>query len=276
MFKAKLQTSYQNLTQSERLIADYINEHLTDIKTITSHQLAMLTNTGQSTIIRFSQKLGYNSFREFLADISLVKQQELSDYDEIKVDESTYQTNHKVISQYRDILDITLNSNNDETIDDIAYLLWKAKKIIIFGVGSSNLFGEYLANQLIKLGITCLTSNSPHTIFSLIDQADPKETVLFLLSESGETYDVVKAAEIAKNNQVPIIVMTRNTKNTLYTYADHLLKTVAFASKTRLNVTTMRCSQLYLIDILYLNILKLDYQRFDQLIERAEVLSDKL
>lgn len=276
MFKAKLQTSYQNLTQSERLIADYINEHLTDIKTITSHQLATLTNTGQSTIIRFSQKLGYNSFREFLADISLVKQQELSDYDEIKIDESTYQTNHKVISQYRDILDITLNSNNDETIDHIAKLLWKAKKIIIFGVGNSNLFGEYLANQLIKLGITCLTSNSPHTIFSLIDQADPKETVLFLLSESGETYDVVKAAEIAKNNQVPIVVMTRNTKNTLYTYADHLLKTVSFAAKTRLNVTTMRCSQLYLIDIIYLNILKLDYQRFDQLIERAEVLSDKL
>lgn len=276
MFKAKLQTSYQNLTQSERLIADYINEHLTDIKTITSHQLATLTNTGQSTIIRFSQKLGYNSFREFLADISLVKQQELSDYDEIKIDESTYQTNHKVISQYRDILDITLNSNNDETIDHIAQLLWKAKKIIIFGVGNSNLFGEYLANQLIKLGITCLTSNSPHTIFSLIDQADPKETVLFLLSESGETYDVVKAAEIAKNNQVPIVVMTRNTKNTLYTYADHLLKTVSFAAKTRLNVTTMRCSQLYLIDIIYLNILKLDYQRFDQLIERAEVLSDKL
>ena len=70
--------------------------------------------------------------------------------------------------------------------------------------------------------------------------------------------------------------MTRNTKNTLYNYADYLLKTVAFASKTRLNVTTMRCSQLYLIDIIYLNILKLDYQRFDQLIERAEVLSDKL
>ncbi len=276
MFKAKLQTSYQNLTQSERLIADYINEHLNDIKTITSHQLAMLTNTGQSTIIRFSQKLGYNSFREFLADISLVKQQELSDYDEIKVDESTYQTNHKVISQYRDILDITLNSNTDETIDNVAHLLWKAKKIIIFGVGSSNLFGEYLANQLIKLGITCLTSNSPHTIFSLIDQADPEETVLFLLSESGETYDVVKAAEIAKNNHIPIVVMTRNTKNTLYIYADHILKTVAFAAKTRLNVTTMRCSQLYLIDIIYLNILKLDYQRFDQLIERAEVLSDKL
>ena len=170
MFKAKLQTSYQNLTQSEKMIADYINEHLSDIKTITSHQLAILTNTGQSTIIRFSQKLGYNSFREFLADISLVKQQEQNDYDEIKIKESTNQTNHKVIAQYRDILDITLNSNNDETIDNVAQLLWKAKKIIIFGVGSSNLFGEYLANQLIKLGITCLTSNSPHTIFSLIDQ----------------------------------------------------------------------------------------------------------
>lgn len=276
MFKAKLQTSYHNLTQSEKMIADYIVNHLDQIKTITSHQLAVLTNTGQSTIIRFSQKLGYNSFREFLADISLVKLDESSDYDEITIDESTDHTNRKALSQYRDILDITINSNSNDTIDQIAKLIFKAKKVIIFGVGSSNLFGEYLANQLIKLGITCLTSQSSHTIFSHIDQADPNESLLFLISESGETFDVIKAAEIAKNNQMSIIVMTRNTKNTLYNYADHLLKTVAFASKTRLNVTTMRCSQLFLIDILYLNVLKLDYQRFDKIIERSEVLADKL
>ncbi|MEA5026679.1 putative HTH-type transcriptional regulator YbbH [bioreactor metagenome] len=276
MFKAKLQTSYQNLTQSERMIADYILEHLDEIKTITSHQLAVLTNTGQSTIIRFSQKLGYNSFREFLADISMIKPEDQAKHDEITVEETTGETSRKIGAQYKDIIDITLNTNNEQTIDQVCALLIKKKKIIIFGVASSNLFCEYLANQLITIGLTCFTSQYPHSIFSIIDQADPQETVLFLLSESGETYDAIKAAEIAKNNQIPIIVMTRNVRNTLSSYADYLLKTVSFTAKTSLNVTTMRCSQLLLIDILYLNILKLDYHRFEQIIERAEILSDKL
>ena len=276
MFKAKLQTSYQDLTQSEKQIADYIIEHLDEIKTITSHQLATLTSTGQSTIIRFSQKLGYGSFREFLADISVIKLEAVDDHDEITVEESTTETSRKVIAQYKDILDITINNNNELTIENIAKLLINTKKIIIFGVGSSNLFCDYLANQLIKLGLTCITSQSSHTIYSLIDQATPQETALILLSESGETADVIKSAEIAKNCQIPIVVVTSNTKNTLHNYADYLLKTVSFGAKTRLNVKTMLCSQLLLIDILYLNILKLDYQSFNELIERAEILSDKL
>ena len=42
MFKAKLKAVYQDLTQSEKLVADYILEHIDEIKTITSHQLAAM------------------------------------------------------------------------------------------------------------------------------------------------------------------------------------------------------------------------------------------
>ena len=38
MFKAKLKAVYQDLTQSEKLVADYILEHIDEIKTITSPQ----------------------------------------------------------------------------------------------------------------------------------------------------------------------------------------------------------------------------------------------
>lgn len=74
---------------------------------------------------------------------------------------------------------------------------------------------------------------------------------------------------------MPIIAMTRMAKNTLHSYADLILKTVSFETETRLNVTTMRCSQLYLIDALYLNIMKSNFNKFSKMIERAELLSDR-
>lgn len=47
MFKAKLKAVYQDLTQSERLVADYILDHIDEIRTITSHQLAVNTHIGR-------------------------------------------------------------------------------------------------------------------------------------------------------------------------------------------------------------------------------------
>lgn len=273
MFKAKLKAAYQDLTQSEKLVADYILEHIDDIKTITSHQLAINTNIGQSTIIRFSQKLGYGSFRELLADLSAIPRQDIY-REEIQIHESMNDTNRKIIAQYQDIVEITFQNNKAEIIQQACDMLTRAKKVITFGIGSSNLFCEYLANQLVKMGLLCITSQTPHTIYSLIDQSR-KDTVLFLISESGETHEVIKAASIAKERGVPIIVMTRMSKNPLHGYADLLLKTVAFETQTRLNITTMRCSQLYLIDALYLNIMKSNFTKYNKIIARSEVLSDR-
>ncbi len=273
MFKAKLKAAYQDLTQSEKLVADYILEHIDDIKTITSHQLAINTNIGQSTIIRFSQKLGYGSFRELLADLSAIPRQDIY-REEIQIHESMNDTNRKIIAQYQDIVEITFQNNKAEIIQQACDMLTRAKKVITFGIGSSNLFCEYLANQLVKMGLLCITSQTPHTIYSLIDQSR-KDTVLFLISESGETHEVIKAASIAKERGVPIIAMTRMSKNPLHGYADLLLKTVAFETQTRLNITTMRCSQLYLIDALYLNIMKSNFTKYNKIIARSEVLSDR-
>lgn len=273
MFKAKLKAVYQDLTQSEKLVADYILEHIDDIKTITSHQLTINTNIGQSTIIRFSQKLGYGSFRELLADLSAIPRQDIY-REEIQIHESMNDTNRKIIAQYQDIVEITFQNNKAEIIQQACDMLTRAKKVITFGIGSSSLFCEYLANQLVKMGLLCITSQTPHTIYSLIDQSR-KDTVLFLISESGETHEVIKAASIAKERGVPIIVMTRMSKNPLHGYADLLLKTVAFETQTRLNITTMRCSQLYLIDALYLNIMKSNFTKYNKIIARSEVLSDR-
>ena len=261
MFKAKLKAVYQDLTQSEKHVADYILEHIDEIRTITSHQLAINTHIGQSTIIRFSQKLGYNSFQDLVRE-------------EIQVNEAMNDTNRKIIAQYHDIIEVTFENNKEETIQQACEMLTSAKKIILFGIGSSNLFCEYLANQLVKMGLLCVTSQTPHTIYSLIDQSK-KDTVLFLISESGETREVIKTASIAKEHDMPIIAMTRMAKNTLHSYADLILKTVSFETETRLNVTTMRCSQLYLIDALYLNIMKSHFNKFSKMIERAERLSDR-
>ncbi len=272
MFLSKLSTVRNALTPAEIQIADYVRAHIHEIKTTTSQELAEILGIGQSTIIRFSKKLGYASFREFLADVAAEQAHEIIEA-EIGIHEDNTSTIKKIVLQSQDIVEITAQCNDAAHLGKAAELLKHADLNILFGIGSSNLFAEYLANQLTKMGIRCLTTNSSHTVYSLIDNAS-RNTVVFLISESGETKEVLKAAKLAKKKGLIVIAMTRRIHNSLYEHADVILKTVSFDTKTRLNVTTMRCSQLFLIDALYLLIMKSDFVHFDEIIDRSETLAE--
>ena len=270
MIHSKLKSVYDTLTASEKLVADYIMKNRNDLKTITSYQLAKSLNVGQSTVIRFSQKLGYKSFRELLSDIAIESENKLSRED-IDVNESTLATNEKIAAQYIDITNLTMQANKPEVIDEVVKCLRAANKIVSFGVGNSNLFAEYFANQLITMGIDVFTSNNAHIVLSELIRMK-KGDLLFLFSESGQSKDIVRAAKTAKAYHVKVITLTKNAKNPLHSYSDIHLKTVNYENDTRLNVTTIRCSQLCLIDMLTLNLLKTDFKFYKSNIDESKKL----
>ena len=270
MFQNKLNSIKSSLTKTENKIADYLIHHMEEAKTSTSQELAQTLGIGQSTIIRFSKKMGYLSFRELLADLSSSANKiELQEVDE---NESTKETMKKIMMQMQEIVSLTLADNKLSEIEKAVDYLKNAEQIILFGIESSNLYAKYLANQLTKMGFLCLTSDSSHTTHMQIENAC-ENTVLFLVSETGKTIEVLNAAKLAKEKGIVVISLTRKTKNPLYEYSDIILKTVAFDTVTRLNVTTMRASQLYIIDVLYILIMKSDMERYNANIERAERLT---
>ena len=54
-YTQKLKTTFGELTYSEEKLAQYIDEHRSEMTDITSQQLAAEVGIGQSTVIRFSQ-----------------------------------------------------------------------------------------------------------------------------------------------------------------------------------------------------------------------------
>lgn len=68
--------------------------------------------------------------------------------------------------------------------------------------------------------------------------------------------------------------MTRIQKNRLHGYSDIVLKTVNYETNTRLNAMTLRCSQLCLLDMIYLNLYKTDFEHYEKIIAESEKLLD--
>lgn len=73
MYITKIKNIYPELTGSEMKIADYILANKGNIDKMTSSELAEILEVGQSTIIRFSQKLGYKTFKQFVNDMVNVR-----------------------------------------------------------------------------------------------------------------------------------------------------------------------------------------------------------
>lgn len=271
MLIAKINSMIDTFTPTEKKIADFLLENMGAARTMTSYELSRKLEIGQSNIIRFSQKLGYKGFRELQLDIHVDQEEE---YKEINEDDSTETTNNKIVSQYVSIAKATNSLNNADTIHECVQKIISAKRIVVYGVGNSNLFAEYLSNNLRKMQFDSFSSSNAHIIFTTA-AGFHAEDLLILISETGETREIVKLAKIAGVHKTPVIAITRLAKNRLLKLADYALYTCNDLSDSRLNATTIRCSQLLVIDMLILNILKSNFKKYrEYIIESEKLLSE--
>lgn len=272
MFYNRFNAVEDKLTSTERRIAHFIRSQPEAAQSMTSYEMSAALGIGQSTIIRFSKKLGYNSFRDL--QVSVAKSgADTKDIQDVSLSEDTSTTNRKITVQYQDIISLTNSINSVDEIERAIALIRSSERMMTFGVGNSNLFAEYFANQLIKIGFGVYCTSNAHLAYSTAAGYTERDVVI-LVSESGETREVLKLAAIAKSRGARVISMTRMIKNSLYEHSDVILKTVNNLSKTRLEAMTMRCSQLCLIDMIYLNLFKTNYEHYYKIVEQAEMLRD--
>ncbi len=64
----------KHLTDSEKLIANYILDKSNNINNMASTHLAKATFTSQSTVVRLYQKMGFKSYREFMTVLAIERE----------------------------------------------------------------------------------------------------------------------------------------------------------------------------------------------------------
>jgi len=242
MIKALLKSKMSQFSKQEKNIASYLLELDVDPRILTSNALAEQLGISQSTVIRFTQKLGYESFRTFLVDLNKVYS------DDLRVRERDLLTSDSMkilISRYEDAIQETNVLNKQETIMQAVELIVHADRIVVYGAANSSIFAEYLNNQLNKTGLFVQFSKGIHAALVSLSQLTSKGVVV-LISQSGETDDTLIAAKQAKEHGIPIIALTGHHKNSLHDYADIVLYSSDYAK----NLMNIRISQLFLVDIL--------------------------
>ena len=249
-----IKQNYDKFTDREKLIADYLLLENIKIVGMSAKEIAEATKTSAPTVVRFAKKLGFSSLNEMKIklSISLNEKKSNGEFEYLDKDLSTRSIVNGVKSSIHSIIDETVDLISEEELDKAVELLTNAKTIYIFSVGVSSLVGLDFYYKLSRINKRCIVHEDTHlqvTSSVLMQEGD----VAVVISYSGETKEVLLCAKNARENNVPVIAITKaSIDNKLESFSDISLHVPYVEKSLREGAMTSRISQLAIIDMLFL------------------------
>ena len=160
-------------------------------------ELAAKSGVSDATVIRASQKIGSSSYQDLkisLAQDIVTPLQSVNE--EIEAGDPTNVVVEKVFQGILHTLNYTYRLQDGGMLERAADMLLGANRICICGLGNSHAIAEDIQHKLMRLGLNA-TAYSDNHLQVICSSFLKKGDVLFAVSHSGSSRDVVHAAEIA-------------------------------------------------------------------------------
>lgn len=174
------------LTKSEEELLDFIDKNLDKMENYSVIKLCEEAYSSQATLNRLCKKLGFNGFSELKYAIK-------NDLRLMKNSKNDYI--HNAIFYIENI--------NFDSVENILKILKQNKKILLYGLGASQITATYFQRQLLYLGFQAIVISEEKMIEFFDD------FILFIISSSGETLRVKHIAKAAKEQGKIIISITK-------------------------------------------------------------------
>lgn len=250
----KIKALRQSLSSSEAKLADFTLNSANAIRNLSSVELAKVVGVSQSSVVKFSQKLGYKGFPAFKLAVIDALNDETSEpklHGKITLSDSLEQIAEKLLSSKLAVLTETKNLNEANAIEQAVGLLKSAKRILICGLGGSALVAKDFSYKLQKLGMPAIAEPDGHAQLAYVSTF-AKGDLVIAISESGVTREIAEVVKQAKKNDSYVISVTKFGSNPVADQANVRLYSVAEEESVRLSSILARTAQDFVIDILFI------------------------
>lgn len=201
IYREKIREYYDHLSRSYRKVADFIMSNYYEVAFMTAAQLAYAVGVDTTTVVRFSQRLGFNGYPELLNDIrTQVKAEIYAAYEPKDLDPGDPEGAFKDrTEQEQSNLKQMLVHNPPERIKNIAKMLSAANHIIFISEGYAESVAEMAAQQLRHRGISAEMAPDEPVKRSACLMNAKKGTLLIGLSATKYGESVARALEFGRS-----------------------------------------------------------------------------
>ena len=246
------------VSKGDRKIINCIRTRLTDIPRMTIREIAQACGTAEATCTRFVRKMGFASLADFKAALA-EEGAELGRYlyrGNIRNNESARETARKLLSANMIALEKTQDIIRNETIDACADLLIGAQRIAFIGLGYSGIIAQDSYFKFLRIGMNCIAPRDNHTMRMIAAIMEPGD-VIFAISHSGETAEILETVDIARAHGLRIISLTENHPSSLRRVSDVSLTYIAEETPLETGSIASKMAQFFLVDLVYTEVLKI-------------------
>ena len=154
-YRQKIQEHHDNLSPSYRRVADFVMGRYYDVAFMTAAQLAAAVDVDTTTVVRFSQRLGYPGYPDLLQDVrGQVREELYAVYEPASLDSSDPAVIFKTqIDQESANLRQILVYNPPGRLQSLVAAIAPARHILFAAEGEAVLIARMAANYLHQRGI---------------------------------------------------------------------------------------------------------------------------
>lgn len=263
------------LTDVEKRIAAYILAYPEEVISATAKEIGEQTQSSAPSVVRFIKKIGYSSVNEFKLSINSEKNEKREQkYDDVNLADSFEVTKRKLCNNAILTLEETSEVLKQEQIKTIVHLLEEKEVLFVFGIGASSMIAEDIYQKWGRIGKIIFFEKDLHILSAMLS-SHQANSAIWLVSNSGQTREVIKAAQIAKKINIPIIAQTMLGKNPLSKLADHLIQTsIPKEAFLRSAATNSLVAQLLVVDTIFYSFLQNNEQYFEKIYNSRKLIEE--
>lgn len=206
-FSQRVLNAQYKLNETEEAIIEYINAHREAVSHMTISKLAEATFVAPNAITRLCHKLNYDGFVALKLALRDTKASSVPDTPGAQRQREVIERNFELIDQKRE--------------ENVIEALKNAKKVLFFAVGETSYVAHnfaYIFNAVDQK--TQFVTYENQIIYEINHDHN---LVIFCISQSGETHQVLRVAEAAKAGGQQLISLTGLHHNSLAMLADMAL-----------------------------------------------------
>ena len=263
MIIAQIHNMFENLTQTEQRIASYILKFPEKSAYMTAKELADACGTVPSAVNRMCKSVGFDGFAKLKIGLASAIARDDSEKDNIPFnrDDNEKTIFNKVFNSGINTIKNTYQMLDFSNIKSMAEKLASAKRIFVFGVGTSAVIAMDAAYRLSQLDVQAYAYTDILQMGVMAKNMKDGD-IAFGISHSGMTKAVVDTMRAAKQAGAITMALTSFAKSFLYSESDYSICVYADEKNYPVEAVSARVAHICIIDALMLTIASFNYDDY--------------
>lgn len=249
-----------HLSDAEKVIYDYIVENIHDIPYMSSRELAQLTNSNATTILRLSRKFGYDNFNDFKYEIILKLRDKKLPHVELKENYNTPECIGLVSKLYESVITRTKHNISLSQFEKIINALNDCEAIDFIASNMNSDIAHYAEHVLTPIGKPIYVyENQDLQVISSMNI--PENHVVILISKTGISHHVLDVAYTLCQRGICTIALTPIDQGPLSKLCTYMIKVETNEKFNQLRDVSFSISTKYVIDLFFTSLLSKNYDQ---------------